>query len=177
MKVAGQEVFFMAAQQKGFREIKDETVKNGGYHLNLHFDLHGNSANSLKDIMVAFVGKLTQEDGVNFGIGEIDEPIEHEKLYSTTAKVTLLVKDFTTMVRLCAAYGPIAVEIEDPLDIRLPVHEAQESLLLVSSISQQFTNIMLKKAMTDEEKIDFERKMSQRMALGKRMLEKEGQKN
>jgi hypothetical protein len=156
---------------KGFRELKDEVIRNGGFHVNLYFDLHGNSKDSLKELMVGFVGKLTNEDGVRFGVGQIEEPIAHQDVFSSTAKVTILAESFSTLVKLCTSYGPIGVEIEDPLDVRIPIQEAQESLLLVSSVSQQFTNIMLKKGMTDAEKADFEKKMVARMELGKKLLE------
>lgn len=160
--------------EKTFREIKDEVIRNGGYHVSLYFDLHGNSKEALKDIMVGFIGKLTKEEGVRFGVGEIDEPIDHQETFSSTAKVTLLAESFTSLIRICSAYGPIGVEIEEPLEAKIPLGEAQEALLLVSTISQEFTNIMLKKVMTDEEKAAFENKMKARIALGKRLLESRG---
>ncbi len=156
--------------QKTFKELRDDVVKDGGLHTCLYFDLHSNSPDALKEVMVGFISKLTKEEGVRFGVGEIDEPMEHQGAFSATAKVTLLVDRFGTLVSLCSSYGPIGVEIEEPLEVRLPLHEAQEALLLVSSISQQFTNIMLKKGMDENEKAAFEGKMKARIELGKRLL-------
>lgn len=157
------------AEKKSFRDIKDEVVRNGGYHVNFYFDLHSNSKEALRDVMVGFVGKLTNEDGVRFGVGEIDEPLDHQDLYSTTAKVTLLVESLPALMRLCLAYGPIGIEIEEPFESRLTASEIQSVCLQASGTAQEFTNLVLTKIMTPEEKAEYAKKMGQRVLLGRRL--------
>ncbi len=157
--------------KKSFNDLKEEVVKQGGYYVVLYFDIHGNSKEALKDLMVGFVGKLTQAQGVRFGVGEIEEPIEHENMYATTAKVTMLLESFSDLVRVCLNYGPIGVEIEEPIVAKIPAHEVQQALLEVSATSQEFTHLVLNKMMDADEKKDFARKMGARVLLGKKIME------
>jgi len=163
------------AEKKSFRDIKDEVVRNGGFHVNFYFDLHGNSKDALKDIMVGFVGKLTKEQGVRFGVGEIDEPLDHQDLYSTTAKVTMLIENLPALMRLCLSYGPIGIEIEEPLESKLSAGEIQSICLQASGTAQEFTNLVLTKGMTPDEKAEYAKKMGQRVLLGRRLSETHGE--
>lgn len=162
------------ANDKSVDQITEEAIRDGGYLVLFYFDLHAKTSDSVKNIMVGFISKLTKEQGVVYAVGEIDAPMEKEGVFSTWAEVKLLAHDFATLVRICSQYSPIGVEILRPDRANLTLGEAQGVLLDISQTSQNFTRMIFEKMLSKEEKEDFEKKMAQREALGKRLLEKKG---
>ena len=159
-------------KEKSVDEITDDAIREGGYLAMVYFDLHGTTSEAVKNIMVGFIGKLTREPGVIYAVGEIDQPIEKEGMFSTWAEVKLLAEDFPALVRISAQYSPIGVEILRPEEVRMNLGEAQSTLLDISQTSQNFTRLIMEKMLTDGEKKDYATKMSQRMELGKKLFEK-----
>ncbi|MDE1797894.1 MAG: hypothetical protein KGH63_00625 [Candidatus Micrarchaeota archaeon] len=165
------------AKMEKFNALKSEVLKNGGFYLRFYFDMHAGNAPALQDIMVGFVGKLTNEEGVRFAVGEVDEPIAYEGLFSTTARVSMLVNDFPTLARLTINYAPIGIEIEEPTDIRMPSSELQAGLIGIAATAQELSHHILTRAMSPEEKKTFEKQMAHRAELGRRLVgeqEKQG---
>ena len=70
------------AKEKSVDEITSDAIHEGGYLVILYFDLHGNSEEAVKNIMVGFIGKLTKEPGVIYAVGEIDKPQKKEEMDS-----------------------------------------------------------------------------------------------
>ena len=157
--------------QKSVDEITNNAIKEGGILTLLYFDLHGNSKETVRDIMVGFVGKLSKEKGVIYALGEIDEPIVDGELFSTSAEVKMLVLDFVTLVNLCARYAPIGIEILRPYELKLPLSQVQAALLNVSTVTSEFTSMYMEKMMTPEEKQEYGRKLRHRMEIGKKLIE------
>ena len=162
------------AAGKSVDQLTDEAIRDGGYLTLLYFDLHAKSDESVKNLMVGFIGKLTRENGVIYAVGEIDKPMEKEGVFSTWAEVKLLARDFATLVRICSQYSPIGIEILRPDKASLSLGEAQGVLLDISQTSQNFTRMIFERMLSKEDKEDFEKKMAQREELGKRLLEKKG---
>ncbi len=159
-------------KEKSVDEITDDAIREGGYLAMVYFDLHGTTSEAVKNLMVGFIGKLTREPGVIYAVGEIDQPLEKEGIFSTWAEVKLLASDFPTLVRIAAQYSPIGVEILRPDEVRMNLGEAQGALLDISQTSQNFTRLIMEKMLTDGEKKDYATKLSQRMELGKKLFEK-----
>jgi len=160
---------------KSVEQITEEAIRSGGYLTLLYFDIHGKSEESVKSVMVGFIGKLTRENGVIYAVGEIDNPMEKGGVYSTWAEVKLLAQDFAALVKICTQYSPIGVEILKPERVSLSLGEAQGVLLDISQTSQNFTRLIMDKVLSAEEKEAFSKKMEQREELGKRLLGKKGQ--
>ena len=160
------------AKDKSVEQITDEALRDGGFLTILYFDLHARTSDSVKNLMVGFISKLTQEKGVVYAVGEIDQPLEKDGISSTWAEVKLLAADFSTLVRIASQYSPIGVEILKPDKVNIPLGEAQGLLLDISQTSQNFTRTIMEKMLSAEEKADFAKKMDQREALGKKLLEK-----
>ena len=160
------------SKEKSVDEITDDAIREGGYLAMVYFDLHATTADAVKNLMVGFIGKLTREPGVIYAVGEIDQPLEKEGIFSTWAEVKLLASDFPTLVRIAAQYSPIGVEILRPDEVRMNLGEAQGALLDISQTSQNFTRLIMEKMLTDGEKKDYATKLSQRMELGKKLFEK-----
>lgn len=160
------------AAQKSAEEVTDQAIADGGYLVLLYFDLHSMSAEEVKHLMVGFIGKLTKEKGVIYAVGEIDQPMEKDGIYSTWAEVKLLSEDFATLVRIASSYSPIGVEILRPQKVELSVGDAQGVLLDISQTSQNFTRLIMERVLSKEEAQEYQKKMMSRAELGKRLLEK-----
>lgn len=158
------------ADPNNFQHIKEDVLRKGGFFVHFYFDMHSSDPQKLQSIMVGFVTKLTKEPGVRMAVAEIEEPIAHQDLHSTTSRVSLLVTSFNDLSRLSLTYAPIAIEVEEPLDITLSCGEIQQALMNASSISQELTQHILTKGLSPEEKQSFERQMAQRAELGRRLV-------
>lgn len=161
---------------KNFNELKKRVISRGGFFVYFYFDVHSTDKENMQNLAVTFTSKITNEKGVSFGVGEIDEPIFKDNLYSSAIKVSLLVDDFQTLVRLTARYMPIVIEIEEPLEKTLDVGEIQKALFEISEFTQQLTNHILTKGMSEEEKKRFQQEIATKILLGKRIMEKKEEK-
>jgi hypothetical protein len=163
--------------QKNIDDITREAVEAGGFLCLLYFDVHGESKDKLQNLLVGFVGKMSQEPGVTYALGEIDAPIEHGTAFSSIAEVKLLAKDFPSLVSVCANYAPVGIEILKPSDVKITLGELQEGLLRVSQMTQAFADVMIQKNMTAAERETFKGKVAAKEELGKRLMEKKREKN
>ena len=162
------------SKEKSVDEITDDAIREGGYLVMVYFDLHGTTSEAVKNLMVGFIGKLTREPGVIYAVGEIDQPIEKEGMFSTWAEVKLLASDFSTLVKICSQYSPIGVEILRPDEVKMSLGEAQSTLLDISQTSQNFTRLIMERMLSADEKKDYAKKIEQRTELGKKLFEKKG---
>lgn len=155
-----------------FEKLKRQVLSHGGYFVHFYFDMHGTQPEILQKIMVGFVDKLSKENGVQLAVGEIEEPIEHDGMHSTTARVSMLISDMPSLMRIAASYSPIAIEIEEPLEAKVSAGDLQNALMNVSAITQNLTQVILKRGLlTDEEKKNFEKQILFRAELGHRLME------
>jgi len=159
-------------KKKSVDEITDEAIEQGGYLAIVYFDLHAQSSDEVKNVMVGFISKLTKEPGVIYAVGEIDQPVEKENVFSTWAEVKLLARDFATLVRISSQYSPIGVEILRPDSVKLSIGDAQGMLLDISQTSLNFTRMIMERVLSKEEVDEYKVKMQQRAELGKKLLEK-----
>jgi hypothetical protein len=166
------ELVINMAQNKTVEEITDEAIRDGGFLTLIYFDLHSSSEESVKNLMVGFISKLTKEKGVIYAVGEIDSPVEKGGVFSTWAEVKLLAEDFSTLIRISSQYSPIGVEILRPDKANLSLGEAQGILLDVSQMSQNFTRLIMEKVLTGEEREAFTKKIAQREELGRKLMDK-----
>ena len=154
---------------KKFEELKHKVVSNGGYFVHFYFDMHANDKDTLQNIMVGFVGKITKEPGVSMAVAEIEEPLETEGTFSTTARVSILANSFADLIRMTQTYTPIGIEIEEPLDAKIDAGELQYALMGVSITNQELTQHILTSTMTDEQRKKFEKQMAIKAQLGKKI--------
>jgi hypothetical protein len=163
----------MMADNK-FEQLKREVLRSGGFFVHFYFDMHGSEPNSLNDIMVGFVSRLTKENGVRMAVGTVEEPIAHDDMFSTTAKVSMLISDLHSLARLAVSYCPIGVEIEEPHKAEVQAGELQNTLMTVSATAQDLTQYILKKGLlSPEERAKFEKQVTFRAELGRRLAQEE----
>lgn len=159
--------------EKSPEEIIEETLRDGGVLAEVYFDLHGSSSEIVKNIMAETISKLTQEPGVIFAYGEIEEALEHkENLYSTYAQGRILAKDLESFLNICMKYSPMGVEIVKPHRMNIDAGTLQRLFLNAASFSYNFTEMYLRKTLTDLDKIEYGKKMKMREEMGKKILDK-----
>ncbi len=156
------------------QQILDEAVAKGGIVTVLYFDISTNEKEAVQNLLTELVGKISKEPGLVSCVGEIDEPLElEEKLWTSSAEVTMLTRNFSYAAAVAIRYGPIGVEVLRPNEIKMSIGEAQGLLLNISQVGQEFTNFILQKnLMNEEEKEKFQKKLAARAEMGKKMLEK-----
>jgi hypothetical protein len=161
---------------KTIEQLTEETINDGGYLCLVYFDLHGKSADEVKNTMTGFLSKLTNEKGVVYALGEIDVPLEKNGVFSTWAEVKLLVEDFATLVKIAIQYSPIGFEILKPDSVSLSIGQAQSILLDISDASNKFTSFIFEKVLSKEEIEEYKKKLQARYELGKKLIEKNPKK-
>ncbi|MFA5382338.1 MAG: hypothetical protein WC356_04170 [Candidatus Micrarchaeia archaeon] len=159
--------------KKSPEEIIEQTIKDGGLMAEIYFDLHGSSPEIVKNIMTETISKLTQEPGIIFAYGEIDDAIKCENnLYSTYSQGRVLAKDLESFLNLCMKYAPMGVEVIKPHKMNVDAGTLQRLFLNAASFSYNFTEMYLEKALNEEDKIEYAKKMKAREEMGKKILER-----
>jgi len=153
------------------QKLTEETIAEGGVLALLYFDVHGGSAEEVRNKMVEFVSRINNEMGVVTCYGEIKEPIESEGMYSTAAEVKVLTKDFNTLITLGIRYGPISAEILRPEVLKVGMGEAATIITNVANTAHQFSTFILNRMLSKEELEKFQRTMKQREEVGRKLIE------
>ena len=154
------------------KQLLDEAIASGGVLTVMYFDISTNEKEAVQGMLAQLVGKITAEPGIVSAVGEINEPIEMEKLWVSSAEVTVLAKTFDHMAAVAIRYGPIGIEVLRPAEIKMTLGQAQSMLLNISQVAQEYANFIISKSLNDEEKETFRRKLAARAEIGKRMIEK-----
>ncbi len=154
--------------------LEKETVDKGGALALLYFDLHAANKDTLQQLGAALVQKLLQEKGVVYAIGEIDEPLENEGLFSSPVEVRVLAKNFSSLARICGNYSPFSLELLKPEEIRLPVDKAHELLMDIAINNYELKKLIIEKVYSKEDMEKFRKNLEGRLAMGKKLLENKG---
>jgi len=158
-------------------ELFDQACRQGAVLAVFHFDAHSRDAESVKSTLVDFVGRMSKESGLVYCKGEIDSRVlEKDGLFSTTAEVTVLGESLRTLLDLSLKYGPVAIEILKPNEVRLTMEEVQNLLVDASLIAQEYASYILQHALKGQELEDYKKRLERRAELGKELLEKSGKK-
>jgi hypothetical protein len=153
-------------------ELVDKATKRGAVLAILHFDAHGKEPEAPKTTLVEFISNLSREKGFLYCKGEIDAPVETGGMYSSCAEVRVLAASFGDLVNAALKYGPIGVVLEKPAKIVLGLDEAQNLLVDVSDVAQDYAKFIYEKTLKGEDLLEFQKKLSARAELGKKLLEK-----
>jgi len=106
--------------------VSEETVKNA-------MERHIDSLSKAKDVLVI---EKTFKD-----VKEVEKdklPKGIERAFSQVAEVTLLVKDFFTLVNIVILYGPSSIEILEPAMKEIKIDEIQNIANLIAGLVHQF---------------------------------------
>lgn len=162
--------------EKEVEELFEKATREKGAVLALlHFDAHGKDEETVRNSLIDFVDRMTKEKGVVYCKGEIGEVLKKsDESYSTYAEVKVLVASFSDLLNLSLKYGPVAVEILSPSEIRLELDEAHALLLDASRSTQDYVEYIMKKVLKPEDFAKFREQLKYRAEVGKKLMEKSG---
>jgi hypothetical protein len=152
------------------------TLKNGGVLAFLYFDIHTKTKEKAQEIGAGFVEQLLREQGVVYAVAEIDEPVQDEDLFSTSMQVKVLTRSFSYLANLCSTHSPFSIEILQPDVIRLQLSEAHELLSNFAATTADYKKYIVEKLTTPEEKEKYKKILEAKAMLGKKILDKGGEK-
>ncbi len=158
-------------------EVTHKTLAKGGVLTKLYFDMQSEKQDDLQPLMADLINnRLLKSPGVVYCFGAIDEPIKTDKTYSTSAIVTVLFKDLWSLVNVAFAFTPAGVEIMKPeREYVLRPGDLQSLVLNVASVSLDYSNYILSRALSKEDYAKLINDMKHREELGKRLMERKGQ--
>ncbi len=157
---------------ENIEQITREKIKNGGVLAMLYFDLHGKEKEVLQKLGASVVNNIINYEGVVYAIGEIDEPINDNNLYSTTIEVKVLTQDFGKLVELVSDFSPFSIEILEPDEINLKLDAAHSLLMKVSSNTYELKKTILTRTLTPKDMERFNKTLKARLKLGEKLLKK-----
>ncbi len=155
-------------------ETTDRVVQRGGLLVRLYFDVHSERQSDLQAILADMINnRLLKADGVKYCFGSIDEPINTNGVYATSAIVTALLDNLEHLIGVVFTFAPAAVEVIKPAErYSIAPGELQSALITLSGISAGYSEYILKRVMKPE---DYERirgDIKAREELGKRIMAK-----
>jgi len=162
--------------KKKVDELMEQATQMGAILATMYFDAHGKEPQLVREALIAFVSKINNEKGIILSQGAVEEPIQSGDLWSSSAEVQILAQSYPALINIASKYGPIGVEILKPNKISLELNQAQDIVLSVSQLSQDFANYVLQKTMKPEEWEEMNRRLRQRASMGRNMLKQAGVK-
>ena len=154
--------------------VTDEKIAKGGVLAKLYFDMQHKEKDKLQPLLVDLINqRLLKEQGVVYCYGMIDEPLEKEGLFITSAIVTVLTENFFSLANIAFNYSPAGVEILKPMkEIVMRPNELQKYLMDLSAMSLNYSKYILEKVMKPEDIQKISTEIENRIELGKKMMEK-----
>ena len=152
-------------------KLTKETISRGGILAVLYFDMSAKSKDGLQQLGAALVQKILETPGVVYAMGEIEEPIENEGLFSCPVEVKVLTKSLASLAKICGNHAPFSVELKRPDEIKLTVDQAHDLLMGISLNNYELKKLILEKVYKGEELLQFRKEVQNRMELSKKILE------
>lgn len=162
------------AKEPSVDQVTEEKIRNGGILARFYFDVQHKEKEKLQPALVDLVNnRLLKETGVVYGFGKIEEPIEKDGIFITSAVVTILFEGLAPLINVVFNYAPAGVEVLKPekeLHVRTP--ELQSLLIDLSNVSINYSKYILEKVLTPEEVRDIKKQLENRAAIGKEAMGK-----
>ncbi|MEM5785191.1 MAG: hypothetical protein QW469_01475 [Candidatus Aenigmatarchaeota archaeon] len=125
-------------------ELK-EKIKEGWIKLNIFFEVLAINKETAENSLNSLFEKFEKEQGVKIyskKFGESSKVLNPMKgineAWSSTLEITCIVKNFETAINLIIVYGPSAIEIIEPKELKININAAQTVLNSVAGIMHQF---------------------------------------
>jgi hypothetical protein len=155
-------------------KVTDEKISSGGVLVKLYFDMQNKEKEKLQPLLVDLINeRLMKEPGVVYCYGSVEEPIERDGIFITSAMVTILFDKFQPLIGVAFKYSPAGIEILKPANsITLKTFELQAMLMDLSQISLDYSKYILEKVMKPEDIENLRSQIDNRSEIGKKLLEK-----
>ena len=155
--------------------VTEEKIRKGGVLVRLYFDMQDKDREKLQQLMLTLINeRLMKEKGVVYCYGSIEEPLEKEGIFITSAIVTVLLDSFAPLIGLSFNYAPAGIEVLKPeKELRLKTNEVQTILMDISQISINYSKYILDRVLKPEDLAIIQKDLENRSELGKKFLKKE----
>jgi hypothetical protein len=152
--------------------LTEEKIGKGGVLAKLYFDMQSKNREEIQPALVELINEhLLKEKGVVYCYGMVDEPLEKDGIFITSAVVTVLVEHFFTLVTIAFNYSPAGVEIMQPnRELHFKPAELQSMLLDISQISISYSRYVLEHVLNPEDLAKINTQLDNRALLGKQMM-------
>lgn len=154
-------------------KVTEEAINNGGVLFLMYFDAHGPTQDAIRNRLTQMFAKISKENGVVYGVGTIETPIEDEyegkKVYSTSGEIKVLAKDLLTMTRLALAYGPVFIEVLKPEKRVVGFEELQDVMNEVAQTTYSLSQYIVQNTLKGDALKSFTRNIKYREKLGERL--------
>ncbi len=159
-------------------KLTEEKVAKGGVLVKFYFDVQNSDKEKLQPLLVNLINEqLMKERGVVYAYGAIEEPIERENVFMTSAMVTVLFEGFAPLLTVSFRYAPAGIEILQPRkEMHFRPSELQTMLMDISQMSVAYSQFILEKVLKPEEKDQIKRQMESRAETSKKFLEEQQKK-
>jgi hypothetical protein len=159
-------------------QVTERTLNKGGILAELYFDMHSAKQEELQPIMTDLVNNgILKSPGVVYCYGSVDEPVFDKDMYSTSAKLTVLFQNFDSMVNVVFSYAPFGIDIKKPeRDYPMKISDLQASLLSISQASITYSEYILNKILSPEEREKIQSNLKLREEAGKQLMGKMNKK-
>jgi hypothetical protein len=143
--------------ERSFNEDADveKLLSEGCLHARIFMEVQGNDKEACQKALERTVfDSLVEEENVtvlNVKFFELQKDAKDE-FFSGVVEIDLLFRDFRWFVNVTMRYGPSAIEIIDPHQVKLNLDEMQSVLADVSELSQTFSSQILALLRDDERK-------------------------
>ena len=144
----------------------------------LYFDMQHKEKEKLQPLLAEMINEhLLKEKGVIYCYGAIEEPMEKNGMAITSASLTMLFESFFPLINVAFNYAPAGIEILKPnKDMTFKVSELQTLLMDLTQVSVNYSKYIAEHVLKPEDMADVDKRLSQRLELGKRLLEKKNEK-
>jgi hypothetical protein len=158
--------------------VTEEKIARGGVLARLYFDMQDRDRERLQPILAELINdRLMKERGVVYCYGSIEEPLERNGMYITSAIVTLLFDSFMPLVNIAFNYAPAGIELLRPTsEMSFKMNELQSMLMDLSQISLNYSKYVLEKVLKPEDIENIRQQINTRESIGKKLLEKKDEK-
>ena len=155
-------------------KVTEEKIRAGGLLVKFYFDMQNKEKEKLQPLLVDLINeRLMKEPGVVYVYGSVEEPLEKEGVFITSAIVTVLFESFMPLLSISFRYAPAGIEILKPeKEMHFKTGELQSMLMDMSALSIGYSQFMLEKVLKPDELIEIKRQLENRAELGKKLMEK-----
>lgn len=159
-------------------KVTDEKIAKGGVLVKLYFDMQHKDKEQLQPILVDLINeRLMKEKGVVYCYGAVEEPLEKDGTYITSAIVTMLFDNFMHLVNIAFNYSPAGIEILKPSNtMTFKTFELQAMLMDLSQISLDYSKYVMEKVLKPEDLDLMKKQLENRAETGKKLIGKKDEK-
>lgn len=153
-------------------QVTEEKLAKGGVLVKLYFDMQEKDKDKLQSLLVDLINqRLLKEPGVVYCYGAIDEPLERDGTYITSAIVTALFDNFMPLIGVAFNYAPAGIEILKPeKEMHFRIGDLQSMLMDVSQISVNYSKFILERIMKPEDLENIKKQLDNRAETGKKII-------